>query len=149
MGIRQAITPRFITVDKSNFKVTFWKYSLTTLRYKRVKTYDVAIGAKGYETPPGMYFVQAKVRKPAWLVPPSDWAPKEMWNTIVPYGDINNPFDGPFIAFDQKNGYGLHGTKNVPSIGTAASHGCIRMKPEDALDLFKRAPVGTPVFIYE
>jgi lipoprotein-anchoring transpeptidase ErfK/SrfK len=148
MAIRQLITPRFISVNKSAYNVSFWKFSLALGKYKRIRSYRVAIGAKGHETPLGMYFVQAKTRKPEWLVPKSDWAPQEMWGKIIPYGDINNPFDGPFIAFDQKNGYGLHGTKNVDSIGSAASHGCIRMKPDDAKDLYKRAPVGTPVFIY-
>ncbi len=148
MSLRQALTPRLIEVDKSKYRVTFWKFDFSKMRYKKIRTYNVAIGAKGHETPLGLYFVQAKTRKPDWLMPYSDWVPKEQQGTVVPYGDPNNPFDGPFIAFDQKRGYGLHGTKSVESMGTSASHGCIRMLPEDAKDLYKRAPVGTPVFIY-
>jgi lipoprotein-anchoring transpeptidase ErfK/SrfK len=143
------VTPRFITVNKSRYRVTFWKLNALTRRYRKVRVYDVAIGAKGYETPLGLYFVDAKTRTPDWLVPDSDWAPKDMVGKIVPYGDPMNPFDGPFIAFDQKRGYGLHGTKSVDSIGTSASHGCLRMRPDDARDLYKRAPIGTPVFIYQ
>jgi lipoprotein-anchoring transpeptidase ErfK/SrfK len=45
------------------------------------------------------------------------------------------------------NGVGIHGTGEDYSIGTAASHGCIRMHVPDVIDLFKRVPVGTPVLI--
>jgi len=44
--------------------------------------------------------------------------------------------------------YGIHGTNNPPSIGTAASNGCIRMYNKDVEDLFNYVTVGTPVTIY-
>jgi lipoprotein-anchoring transpeptidase ErfK/SrfK len=44
-------------------------------------------------------------------------------------------------------GIGIHGTPTPSSIGTAASHGCIRMKIPEAEDLFGRVFVGTPVEI--
>jgi hypothetical protein len=42
-------------------------------------------------------------------------------------------------------GYGIHGTNRPKSIGTAASHGCIRMRNQDVEDLFERVEVGDPV----
>ena len=45
------------------------------------------------------------------------------------------------------NGVGIHGTGEDYSIGSAASHGCIRMHVADVKDLFTRVPVGTPVLI--
>jgi lipoprotein-anchoring transpeptidase ErfK/SrfK len=45
------------------------------------------------------------------------------------------------------NGVGIHGTGEDYSIGSAASHGCIRMHVPDVKDLFSRVPVGTPVLI--
>ena len=46
------------------------------------------------------------------------------------------------------DGYGIHGTDEPQSIGRAASHGCVRVRNEDAELLFRIVPVGTPVFIY-
>ena len=45
------------------------------------------------------------------------------------------------------NGVGIHGTLAEYSIGSRASHGCIRMRVADVVDLFRRVPVGTPVLI--
>ena len=45
------------------------------------------------------------------------------------------------------NGVGIHGTGEDASIGSAASHGCIRMHVADVEDLYPRVPVGTPVLI--
>ena len=45
------------------------------------------------------------------------------------------------------NGVGIHGTSQEWSIGTRASHGCIRMRVADVIDLYPRVPVGTPVLI--
>jgi len=45
------------------------------------------------------------------------------------------------------NGVGIHGTGEDGSIGTRASHGCIRMHVSDVIRLYKRVPVGTPVLI--
>ena len=44
-------------------------------------------------------------------------------------------------------GVGIHGTGEDYSIGSRASHGCIRMHVADVKDLFRRVPVGTPVLI--
>jgi lipoprotein-anchoring transpeptidase ErfK/SrfK len=45
------------------------------------------------------------------------------------------------------NGAGIHGTSDIGSLGTAASHGCIRMAVPDVIDLYDRVDVGTPVYI--
>ena len=44
-------------------------------------------------------------------------------------------------------GIRIHGTSNLASLGTAASHGCIRMSIADSEYLFERVDVGTPVII--
>jgi lipoprotein-anchoring transpeptidase ErfK/SrfK len=41
----------------------------------------------------------------------------------------------------------IHGTNHEDEIGTPASHGCVRMKNADLLELFERVKVGTPVEI--
>jgi lipoprotein-anchoring transpeptidase ErfK/SrfK len=41
----------------------------------------------------------------------------------------------------------IHGTNHEEAIGTAASHGCVRMRNEDVIELFDRVSEGAPVFI--
>jgi lipoprotein-anchoring transpeptidase ErfK/SrfK len=41
----------------------------------------------------------------------------------------------------------LHGTNQASRLGTPNSHGCVLLSDDDILDLFDRAPVGTPVYL--
>lgn len=43
----------------------------------------------------------------------------------------------------------IHGTPDEVTLGVPGSHGCIRMRNTDMVDLFDRVPVGTPVTIHE
>ena len=45
------------------------------------------------------------------------------------------------------NGAGIHGTDDTGSLGSAASHGCVRMAIPDVIDLYDRVDVGTPIYI--
>jgi lipoprotein-anchoring transpeptidase ErfK/SrfK len=81
---------------------------------------------------------------PAWNVPNSAWA-GSLAGTTVPGGAPDNPLKARWMGiFD---GAGIHGTDAIGSIGTAASHGCIRMRIPDVIDLYDQVPVGAPVFI--
>jgi lipoprotein-anchoring transpeptidase ErfK/SrfK len=77
-------------------------------------------------------------------VPNRPWAGNLAGQTIPP-GDPRNPLKAAFIALG--GGVGFHGTANLASIGTAASHGCIRMTVPDVLSLYRNVPVGTPVLV--
>lgn len=69
---------------------------------------------------------------------------------IPPFGTNQRRFPG-VIGTHRLNlgdGYGLHGTDVPSSIGSAASHGCVRLRNEDIETLYRIVPVGTPVFIY-
>jgi lipoprotein-anchoring transpeptidase ErfK/SrfK len=44
-------------------------------------------------------------------------------------------------------GAGIHGTEEVESLGSAASHGCVRMAIADVEQLYEQVEVGTPIFI--
>ena len=44
-------------------------------------------------------------------------------------------------------GAGIHGTDAAGSIGTAASHGCIRMRIPEVIELYDQVPVGAPIYI--
>ena len=129
--------PTLITVDRSNFRLTLFR------NLKPVKTYPIAVGQAGLETPAGLYAIQDKQTNPSWHVPDSDWA-GDLAGKVIPPGP-DNPIKARWMGiFD---GAGIHGTSDIGSLGSAASHGCVRMKVSDVEDLYDRVDVGTPVYI--
>lgn len=127
-----------LTVDRSGLKLRLFK------RLKHSKTYGIAIGAAGFDTPSGQFSIQNKQVNPAWHVPNSDWAGGLQGQTI-PGGAPNNPLKARWLGVN--GAVGIHGTAEEWSIGSRASHGCIRMRVRDVVDLYPRVPVGTPVLI--
>jgi lipoprotein-anchoring transpeptidase ErfK/SrfK len=127
-----------ITVDKAHFKLRLFK------RLKFSKSYMVAVGQPAYPTPAGLFHIQDKQVNPTWSVPNSPWA-GELQGTTVQGGSAANPLKARWMGI--ANGVGIHGTGEDYSIGSAASHGCIRMHVADVKDLYPRVPVGTTVLI--
>jgi lipoprotein-anchoring transpeptidase ErfK/SrfK len=127
-----------ITVDRVHFKLRLYK----ALKFR--KSYGVAVGQPAYPTPTGRFAISSKQVNPVWSVPNSPWA-GELQGTTVEGGSAANPLKARWMGI--ANGVGIHGTGEDYSIGTRASHGCIRMHVADVIDLFKRVPVGTPVLI--
>lgn len=108
------------------------------------KTYKIAVGRVGLETPAGLYHVENKAENPAWHVPNSAWAGK-LAGKVIPSGDPGNPIKARWLGiFD---GAGIHGTDELSSLGSAASHGCVRMAIPDVIELYDEVPVGAPVYI--
>ena len=105
-----------------------------------VKSYPVAIGRPGWETPTGEFSIKARVRDPGWTNP--------ITNEVMAPGP-DNPLGDRWMAFwtDGSNAIGFHGTPNRESIGQAASHGCVRMYNEHARELFEMVTIGTPVVV--
>ena len=131
--------PAVIVVNRGAFKLTLYKH------LKPAKTYGIAVGQVGLETPAGLYHVQNKAVNPAWTMPNSDWvAPKDR-GKIVPGGTPENPLKARWLGIFA--GAGIHGTDAEGSIGTAASHGCIRMRIPDVVELYPQVPVNAPVYI--
>lgn len=110
-----------------------------------VKVYRVAVGAPGYPTPRGHWRIVRKRYMPTWGNPGSEWA-KDMPRFIPP--GPNNPLGTRALDLDAP-GIRIHGTNKDYSIGTAASHGCMRMHRWDIEDLYDRVAVGTPVIIID
>lgn len=110
---------------------------------KLVKTYSVAVGTPGFPTPVGDFEIVLKRYRPTWSNPGSDWA-KDM-PAYIPPGP-NNPLGTRALNLNV-SGIRIHGTSKDYSIGTAASHGCVRMHMWDVEDLYERVVVGTPVYI--
>jgi lipoprotein-anchoring transpeptidase ErfK/SrfK len=109
-----------------------------------VTSYPVAVGQPAYPTPNGTFAVQTMQKDPAWNVPNSEWA-GDLAGKTIPGGDPANPLIARFIGFD--GSVGFHGTADIASLGTAASHGCVRMRPDDVKDLYDRVSVGTTVYV--
>jgi L,D-transpeptidase ErfK/SrfK len=106
------------------------------------KFYPVAIGQPGrFQTPTGSFTLNNRVKDPAWL--PPKWAGKG--EITVPAGP-DNPLGDRWMGLSAP-GVGLHSTTSPTSIGAAASHGCMRMYPDSAHDLFDQVEVGMPVRI--
>ena len=109
---------------------------------KLLKRYPVAIGKKGWETPIGEWQVMEKIKNPAWT--------SFKTGEVFPPG-TENPLGARWIGFwtDGQDVIGFHGTANVKSIGTAASHGCVRMRSKDVKALFPLVKVGTTVKVVD
>lgn len=127
-----------LTVDRSHFKLRLFR------KLRLSKTYGIAVGMSGLETPAGEYHITSKQVDPAWHVPNSSWA-GSLAGQVIPGGAPNNPLVARWLGI--QDGVGIHGTNEPWSIGSAASHGCIRMRPEDVIDLYPRVPMGAPVLI--
>ena len=77
--------------------------------------WTVSTGAKHYTTPSGVY-------KPQWLA--RKWRSRQYANAPMPHS----------IFFDR--GYAIHGTTEVAKLGKTASHGCVRLHPDNAATLY-------------
>ena len=130
--------PTVLVADHASFQLRVYK------NLKLSKTYTVAFGAAGYDTPRGLFNIQNKQVDPVWSVPNSDWA-GDLAGTVVPGGTPENPLKARWMGIS--DGAGLHGTDDVGSLGSAASHGCIRMAIPDVIDLYDRVEVGDPIYI--
>ena len=79
-----------------------------------------------------------------WHVPNSTWAGSLAGRLIPPGPD--DPLVARWMGIDDQ-GDGIHGTNEPSSIGSAASHGCIRMLVPDVIQLYSLTPLGTPVYV--
>ena len=128
--------PYFLTVSRSTKELRFYR----SLQLER--TYRIAVGRAGFETPTGLYHIQNKAVNVAWQVP--EWGGKLAGKTI-PGGAPNNPLKARWLGI--YDGAGIHGTDDVDSLGTSASHGCIRMAIPEVIELYDKVPVATPIYI--
>jgi hypothetical protein len=100
-----------------------------------------------FDTPRGRFEVLSKLANPVWRKP--DWAFVEEGDPIpknpddrLEYGSLGE------YALYFGNGYMIHGTLYERLLGRPVSHGCIRLGREPLREVYREAPVGTPVYIY-
>lgn len=95
------------------------------------KSYPVAIGQPQHPTPRGSFRIQRLIWNPRWVPPDAAWArnkrPREPGDPLNPMGRVKIFFQAP--------DYYIHGTHQEDSLGQAESHGCVRMRNEDVIEL--------------
>jgi lipoprotein-anchoring transpeptidase ErfK/SrfK len=128
--VRLAATPYAVTVDRASHLLTVFKDG------SPAKTYPVGIGTGGTPTPTGSFYL-ADLLRPA--------------NPNGPYGPYAfglSGFSDVLTTFNGADGIiGLHGTNQPGLVGTDVSHGCIRLRNADIVELAETLPVGTPITI--
>jgi lipoprotein-anchoring transpeptidase ErfK/SrfK len=100
---------------------------------EQVARYDVAVGTKNDPTPRGTFTIRKIVWNPSWHPPEEKWAKGK---TSKPPGHPDNPMKRVKMFFQEPDYY-IHGTGDEDSLGSAASHGCVRMSPHDVTELAK------------
>ncbi|MEX2584393.1 MAG: L,D-transpeptidase [Gemmatimonadota bacterium] len=96
-----------------------------------MNSFDVAVGMPEHPTPTGTFTMDRIIWNPDWVPPDVEWAEDE---TRKAPGDPENPMQGAKIFFEYPDYY-IHGTNARETLGSAASHGCIRMNPVDVENL--------------
>ncbi|SFO29119.1 L,D-transpeptidase catalytic domain [Cohaesibacter marisflavi] len=126
-------TPSFATVnDEIQIRVDLAKQKMfVSINGWKKYTWPISSAREGFDTPEGLY------------------RPTRMYETYRSKEYNNAPM--PYSIFFYR-GYAIHGTSAVKSLGTPASHGCIRLDPDNAKQLYELVDVNgknnTRVFIH-
>jgi len=121
-----------------------------------VSTSRFGVGTEegSFKTPLGRFEIAARIGAGAAL--------GSVFRSRVPTGETgapDNPADlvqtrilwlhglDPENANTRERYIYIHGTNHEAEIGSPASHGCIRMRNADIVELYDRVPEGAPVFI--
>ncbi|MBH8563656.1 L,D-transpeptidase [Nostoc sp. CENA67] len=105
-----------------------------------IASYPIAVGKKGWETPTGSFKINHMQHDPIWRHP--------ITGKVFPPGS-DSPLGERWIGFwsDGRNQIGFHGTPDTGVMGTAVSHGCIRMRNPDVRLLYEQVKLGTTVMV--
>jgi len=112
---------------------------------KSVFTFPIGIGDEGSETPVGSFLVTEKKIDPSWKVPASIRREQPHLPRVVPPGP-DNPLGSHALRLS-RGSLLIHGTNKPWGVGRKASHGCLRLYPEDIPKLYGLTPKGTRVVI--
>lgn len=136
------LTQQLAQTNELNLRVSLSKREVGLYRGDRLmKTYPIAIGQQGWETPTGTFEVMQMIQDPIWIHPMTD--------ARIGAGDPANPLGRHWIGFwtDGRNSIGFHGTSDPDSVGAATSHGCLRMFNPDVEELFSIVHPGMRVTV--
>jgi lipoprotein-anchoring transpeptidase ErfK/SrfK len=126
-----AQNPYRVEVDLGDYQISAYKHNRLFMQS------DAAIGTGGTPTPQGQFFTTI-------LAKPSDPASPygKYAYGLSAYSEVLNTFAGG------DGQVAIHGTNQPSLIGTAVSHGCVRVDNPTITMLARRIPLGTPVHIH-
>jgi hypothetical protein len=130
----------FAIAQITRLEVSLSKRTVTAFQGEiKLKSYPIAVGRTGWETPVGTHRVMQMIEYPAWKNP--------FTGDVIQGADPDNPLGERWIGFwtNGEDWSGFHGTPHRDSIGQAVSHGCIRMYNEDIRELFAQVSPNTIV----
>ncbi len=154
-GERILLPLRFILPDAPRRGIVINLASMRLFQFKEendslsVSTYPLGVGTLERPSPMGQMYVARKVARPTWHVPASIAADHRKRGDPLPAKVPPGPQNplGEYALYLSKPTYLIHGTNKPASIGLRATHGCIRLYPEDVKRLYESTPVKTPVRI--
>jgi len=146
MEINKISNPRSLRADSTikvvqgPFHVKVYRSTFTMdvfLQNIYVRSYPVGLGLPGRQTPAGLWHIKAggKMIKPIWTDPDTGKVVHSE-SPDYPLGSRWIELKGLDEATKDKTGFGIHGTKEPESIGTASSRGCIRLHNGDAIKVY-------------
>jgi len=143
----------YIVIDTANNRLkmkkgdeTLLDASCSTGSYSRL---DAPDGRSWFfHTPRGKFRILGKKQNPVWVKP--DWAFVEEDEPIpgATHPDRYEPYVMGDYALSFGNGYYIHGTLYRRLLGQSVTHGCVRLGDDELEQVYRTAPVGTPIFIY-
>jgi L,D-transpeptidase ErfK/SrfK len=117
-----------------------------------VAWYPVGLGFPDWQTPLGTLHIVTKETDPVWDVPVSIQEEMRRKGQRVRKRVLPGPENplGRYWMGLTPGACGIHATNAPTSVYQFRTHGCIRLHPDDAADLFSRVTIGTPVeIVYE
>lgn len=154
-GERVTLPLRFVLPDTPRKGIVVNLAAMRLFQYKEdgtslsVTTYPIGVGTSDWPTPTGAMHVVRKAVRPTWHVPASIAKEHREKGDILPAAVPPGPVNplGEYVLYLSKSGYLIHGTNKPASVGLTATHGCLRLYPENIKMLFDDTPVKTPVLI--
>ncbi len=132
---------RGMVINLPEMRLYLFPDSTTPGEEVEIRTWAIGIGTDETPSPVRSFKIRTKEENPTWVVPASILKTMDPPRRVVPPGP-----DNPLGAYRMRLSYGLysiHGTDSPWSIGRLATHGCIRLYPEDIGDLYESVRIGT------
>lgn len=136
-----------IEVSRRSCWLKLWLREDPQEQFHLYKQYKISPGMKEFPTPKANTLVNGKVQYPDWRKPDSKWVPEDQRGVVIPGGHPDNPLKERWIGLLQHQGIGIHGTADLEHLGQPASHGCIRMAPDDVKEVYSLTPLYSIVIV--
>lgn len=141
-SLESAVSQPVRKIENFAIRVDLSERKLYVMDGDRVmREFPVSVGTSDYPTPAGSFTIRKMIWNPSWHPPASAWARDDR---PQPPGAPGNPM-GRVKIFFQEPDYYIHGTGLTGSLGNARSHGCIRMRNIDAVELARMVMVNAGV----